>query len=460
MAVSFFILQILKNWWWFFFPLIFFPIARFFYFWWIRWEIFYKKSFRWVLLEITPPKEVVKPFSAMETIYSLLFGLYDSPNWRERWCKGAFPIGAGGWFSFEICSFGGEIHFYLRVPAGFRSSAEAAIYSQYPETEIKEVEDYTQRVPKDIPNEKWDLYSEDYTFVKADHFPIKTYSMFFEKPEEEKRVVEEKRLDPLNSLLESLAQFQSGEQIWFQIVCNPFSDDQLPWQDKGKAEINKITKRGTSPTPKGFIGLLLEEISSWFKTALEIFFPVGKAEKKEKPMELVAPELRLTPGEKEIVSAIERKMSKSAFICWMRVVYICKKDEPHDFGNCLTIRGYVTPQFSTEHLNRIVFFGATRTRIHYWIKDRRLYLRKRQRLRKYIERLPSFFPWNIVGEPPPFIKFLTLFGYRIPPGKRSILILNTEELATIFHFPVKIYIPTVPRVEVKRVGPPPTLPGE
>jgi hypothetical protein len=93
MATFFFILQILKNWWWFFFPLIFFPIARFFYLWWIRWEIFYKKSFQWVLLEITPPKEVVKPFSAMETIYSLLFGLYDSPNWRERWCKGAFQLG-------------------------------------------------------------------------------------------------------------------------------------------------------------------------------------------------------------------------------------------------------------------------------------------------------------------------------------------------------------------------------
>jgi len=460
MEIFFFISQILKNWWWFFFPLIFFPLAKFFYFWWMGWEVFYKKAFKWILLEIKPPKEVLKPFSAMETIYSLLFGLYDDPNWRERWCKGAFRPGAGGWFSFEICSFGGEIRFFLRIPAHFRTSAESAIYSQYPETEIQEVEDYTQKIPKDIPNEKWDLYSEEYTFTRPDHFPIKTYSMFFERPEEEKRVVEEKRLDPLNSLLENLAQFQSGEQIWFQIVCNPFSDDQLPWHDKGKAEINKITKREVPSRPKGLIELLFDEIFSWFKTVFNIFFPFEKAEKKEKPLELVAPELRLTPGEKEIVSAIERKMSKSAFICWMRVVYICKKDEPHNFGNCLTLRGYVTPQFSTEHLNRIVFFGATRTRIHYWFKDRRLYLRKRQRLREYIERVPSFFPWNIVGEPPAFIKFLTLFGYRIPPGRRSILILNTEELATIFHFPVKIYIPTVPRVEVKRVGPPPTLPGE
>jgi hypothetical protein len=124
------------------------------------------------------------------------------------------------------------------------------------------------------------------------------------------------------------------------------------------------------------------------------------------------------------------------------------------------MRGYLISQFSTEHMNRFVFFGATRTRIHYWFKDRRLYLRKRQRLREAIERLPSYFPWNMTGEPPPFIKFLTLFGYRIPPGKRSTCILSIEELATIFHFPIEIYIPTVPRVEAKRVGPPPTLPGE
>jgi hypothetical protein len=447
MEIAFFIFQIFKNWWWFFFPLVFFFIARFFYFWWIRWEIFYKKTFKWILLEIKPPKEALKPFSAMETVYSLLFGLYDSPNWRERWCKGTFPLSGGGWFSFEICSFGGEIHFFLRIPQHFKASAESAIYSQYPEVEIKEVEDYTQRVPKDIPNEKWDLYSEEYTFVRPDHFPIKTYSMFFDRPEEEKRVAEEKRLDPLNSLLETLSTFQSGEQIWFQLVCSPFSDDQFPWHEKAKREVNKIAKR-ESPPPKG----LLEEVVETF-----LF---GPPKKKEKPLELIAPELRLTPGEKEIISSIERKISKSAFICWMRAVYICKKDEPHNFGNSLTLRGYLTPQFTTEHLNRIVFFGATRTRIHYWFKNRRLYLRKRQRLREYVERLPSFFPWNIVGEPPPFIKFLTLFGYRIPPGKRSILILNTEELATIFHFPVKIYIPTVPRVEVKRVGPPPTLPGE
>jgi hypothetical protein len=111
-------------------------------------------------------------------------------------------------------------------------------------------------------------------------------------------------------------------------------------------------------------------------------------------------------------------------------------------------------------LNSFVFYGATRTRIHYWIKSRRLYLRKRQRLREAIERIPSFFPWNITGNPPPLVKFLIPFGYRILPGKKSVGVLNVEELATIFHLPIHIYVPTVPRVETKKVGPPPGLPTE
>jgi hypothetical protein len=452
MEVSFFIFQIFKNWWWFFFPLIFFPIARFFYFWWIRWEVYYKKTFKWILLEIKPPKEVLKPFSAMENIYSLIWGIFDDPNWRERWCAGEFPLGGGGWFSFEICSFGGEIHFFARIPDSFRIFFESAIHSQYPDAEITQVEDYTQKIPKDIPNEKWDLYSEDYVLLKEDYFPIKTYSMFFEKETEEKRVIEEKRLDPMDSLLESLATLQSGEQVWLQIVINPAIESQFPpfrWGTEGRKAADKIARR---PSPKASKPLIQE--------ALEIL--IGGPSKKEeaRPMELIAPELRLTPVEKEVLKGIEDKIKKPACECWIKQVYICKKDEPHIYGNNKLVRGYLMAQFATEHMNRFIFFGGTRTRIHYWLKERRLFLRKRQRLREAIERLPSYFPWNMTGEPPPFIKFLTFFGYRILPGRRSTCILNIEELATIFHFPIKIYIPTVPRVEVKKVGPPPTLPGE
>ncbi len=441
--------QIFVNWWWFFFPIIFFFPFRFFYFWWIRWEVFYKR-FKWILLEIKPPRETPKPFSAMESVYSLLWGMWDSPNWRERWCKGALPCGAGGWFSFEICSFGGDIRIFLRIPEGFRTAAEAAIYSQYPDVEFTLVEDYTEKIPKDIPNANWTIYAEDYTLMKPDYYPIPTYSIIFERPEEEKRVREEKRIDPFDTLLEQLSKILPGEQLWIQIVCCPVTEDQVPfnWVAEGKKEADKIARRKVPSPPKP---LLIEILETFI-------FGAKKGGGEGSSLELVAPELRLTGGEKEVLTAIENKIKKSGFLCWIKEVYLCQRDKPSNPAHSVIFRGYLSQQFSHQRLNRLVFYGGTRTRIHYWIKERRLYLRQRQRLREAIERFPSSFPWNITGTPPPLVKFLLPFGYRILPGTKSTCILSSEELATIFHFPAKVKVPTLPRVETKKAGPPPSLP--
>jgi hypothetical protein len=457
--VFFFILaQIIKSWWWFFLPIFLSLGAKTFYFWWIRWEVWYKKK-KWILLEIRPPRENIKPFSTMENVFSMLWGIYDSPNWRERWCGGVLPLGGGLWFSFEIVSFGGEIHFYMRIPEDFRKTAEDILYSQYPDLEITLAEDYTKKVPKDIPNEKWDLYAEDYSLLRPDHFPIKTYSMFFEREQEERRIIEEKRLDPLDTLLEGLSKLNKGEQLWFQIVCNPITEDTFPWLKKAREAADKIAKRPTSPPKKPII---FEFFRFFFLIPIEAvrFLMYGSAgletTKKEeaKPAELVAPELRLTPGEKEILTAIETKMKKNAFQCWIRQVFLYRLDQPHSPGNYKIIRTYLMGQFSAANLNTFVYWGPTRTKIHYFLKKRRLYLRKRQRLRNYIERLPSLWPRTQTGEP--ICPFGHVQGRK--PGIRGTIILSTEELATIFHFPIKVLTPALKAVEAKKIGPPPGLP--
>jgi len=442
MEVSFLIFQILKNWWWFFSPIILWFPAKTLYLWWIRWEVWYPK-FNWILLEIKPPREILKPFSAMENLFSMLWGIIDLPNWRERWCGGELPLGGGLWFSCEIASFGGEIHFYMRIPEFFRNTAESRIYSQYPEAEISLVEDYTKKVPQNIPNEKWDIYSEDYSLFKEDYYPIKTYSMFFEKEVEEKRVMEEKRIDPIDSLLEGLSRLQSGEQAWLQIVCNPITETSFfPWVRIGRAAADKIAKR---PTPKKSKPMIQE--------AAEILIS-GPSEEEAERLELIAPELRLTPGEREILTAVENKIKKYGYQCWIRQAYLCKKDEPYSYGNYKLLRNYLMSQFMVQNLNTLVYWGGTRTRIHYWLKERRLYLRKRQQLRRYIERMPSLWPRTMTGKP--------LFPGPIytGPGIRGTIVLNIEELATLYHFPAKIITPTIAPVEAKKGGPPPELPME
>lgn len=428
--------QILKNWAWFFFPIIFYYPFRYFYFWWIRWEVFFNKK-QYILLEIIPPAETKKPISAMEQVFATLWNvLFDDPNWKQRWCEGGLLQAYGGIGSIEICSFGGEIHFYLRIPERIRAPIETAFYSQFPDIEIKEAPDYTLKIPKDVPNEKWDLYAEDYTLMKEDYLPIKTYTKFFERPEEEKRLVEEKRLDPINNLLENMSKLKTGEQLWIQICFTPLAQDPWQWRKEAKEAAEKIAKRYS---PKKEKGVLLK--------IYEIFFPP-----KPKPaaLELVAPELRMTPEEKEILGYIERKLTKQNFQCWIRGVSLWRKDIPGTSNTIGFAREYLTGQFS--YYNWLVFFGGTRTRIHYWLRARRLYLRKRQRFKAYIRRLPSLWPRTFYGIP-------AFKGpIRVGPGSKAVCILSSEELATIFQFPSKITLPTVPRVITKKVGPPPILP--
>ncbi|MDI6591573.1 MAG: hypothetical protein QME61_01365 [Patescibacteria group bacterium] len=437
--------QIFKNWWWLIAPLILYFLARFFYLWWIRWEVWYPK-FNWILLELKPPKETLKPFKAMEDIFSLLWPIYDGPNWRERWCEGELPLGGGLWFSFEIVGMGGEIHFYMRIPEFFRNRAESAIYSRYPEAEISIVDDYTKNVPQDVPNEKWDLYGENITLIKPDSYPIKTYQQFFEERPEV--VKEEKRIDPIDSLLESLSKLQPAEQVWLQIVCNAVTDKEIPWQTQGRAEVKRIGEE----VSKRWFGE--EKKPSIWETLITGKVPAAPPPVPAKPW----PPGELMPKEQELIQGIENKIKKWGFQVWIRTIYLCKKEEPHFFGNYKIGRGYFS-HFATEHLNGLIYWGATRTRVHYWMRDRRLYLRKRKQLKEYIQRFPPNFPWSFKGEFP-FPHIFSIIGYRTAPGIRGTFILNIEELATILHFPAKIITPALPYVEAKKGGPPPTLPVE
>lgn len=444
MEISFIILQILKNWWWVLLPIILLLLTKFFYLWWIRWELWYKKN-KWILLEIKPPAEVLKPFKAMEDVIHTLWGVWDSPNWRERWCEGELPS-APYWFSMEIASFGGEIRFYMRILEQWRNTFESAIYSYYPEAEISVVEDYTKNVPQNIPNKEWDLYGEEFTSLKEDVYPIRTYPAFFEeRPEVSK---EEKRLDPINSLLEALSKLQPAEQIWLQIVAAPITDRDISWITKGKEVANKIAKRPEAKKPKPMLQEALETLIS------------GPPAEEKKEVRLAIPELVLTPGEREILYGVENKISKQGFKTWIRILYSYKVDEPHQFGNSKMGRSYFG-HFATENMNTIVFMGPTRTKIHYWLRERRLYLRKRKQFGNYIERLPPYFPWNLDGKFPLILELLTFGRYPKGPGLgKGTIVLNDEELATLYHFPAKIEVPTVPRVEAKKRGPPPELPVE
>ena len=445
------ILEFLKAWWWFVLPVILYFPAQFLYLWWVNWDTWYKEK-EWILIEIVPPKEILKPFRAMEDIFSIVWGIYDSANWRERNCEGQLPK-APYWLSCEIASLGGETHFFMRILKIWLDLAESTIYSQYPEAEIRVVDDYTQSVPQNIPNEEWDMYGEDFSLFRDESYPIKTHSMFFEeKPE---MVKEEKRLDPITNILEAYSKLKSTEQLWLQIVAAPILDKDIPWITNGRRVADKIARRREPSSPPLF-KWLVKLISD-----LEDLFIRGKplseeAEIEKEEKEIIPPEMKLTPGEREIITGVETKISKPGYKVWMRMVYLYKKEGPRSLGAHKIARSYFN-QFATSNMNTLLYWGPTRTKIHYWLRERRLFMRKRKQFQSYVRRMPSFFPWNFEGQLPFLFR---LMRYPKGPGIRGTVVLNTEELATIYHFPSKITIPSMPYVEAKKAGPPAGLPTE
>ena len=418
--------DVLKVWWWIFIP--FFLVKPFLYLWkWWRRERWFA-SLKFVVLEIKLPKEVLKPLRAMEQVFSALWGnIYDPPDWWEEWIDGKMLLS----FSLEIVSLGGEPHFFIRIPESRRNGVEASIYSQYPDAEISITDDYTKYVPHDIPNKNWKMWGTDYMLTKEDVFPIKTYPKFFE--ESPQTVKEEKRLDPMATLLEGMAKFKPGEQLWIQIVASPVTADDENFEVRGRAVVDKLAKRPKEPKPKPIIQEAVESL---------ITGEAPVAPEKEK--EILFPEMQFTPGEREIVAEVERKIGQYCFKCFARFVYLAKK-EFYSGGAKSIPFGYFA-QFDTTNLNAIIPWAKTITKIHkHWflpwnlLFHRRLFVRKRSLFRNYVKRLGPLFPWD-----------------------GGDYILNTEELATIFHLPGREVAPApfVPRVEVKKGEAPAGLPTE
>lgn len=417
-----------SNWWWIPLPFILLPYFIDFYLKWRQhvWDVTERPSS--VILEIRPPAEIKKPIRAMEAVLHGFWQIYGPPNWYQKWVEGEQDLS----FSLEIAGIDGVPHFLVRCPKPFRELFESHIYSQYGEAEIREVEDYTKLVPNNIPNDRWDFMGCGYQMVPNHFYPIRTYKEFETEMEDE-----EEKVDPLASLMESIAKLKEGEQIWIQIKAKPVAgDNDGGFIDNAKAERDKLLQRAEESNPVKSIPKMLVEL---FTSGT-----IGEYDAGEEN-EGLAPELMLSPGERRQVEGIEKKLSKKYFKCHIMHIYLGREDVI-DKAKFKMPMSYFN-NFSDNDLGAIVPKGAFITKQEqnwynwFLFPDRRKYLLKRKFIRNYVRRTPLYYP-NVN-----------------PDGQ---FILNTEELATLFHFPSRITAPpsALERVESKKAEAPWGLPTE
>ena len=197
--------------------------------------------------------------------------------------------------------------------------------------------------------------------------------------------------------------------MWIQIIVRShtknrrwevFSEKDDSWKDNSDKEIKKI---------------------------IEKFRP----EDKEKQSR------QATEGEKDVISALERSLSKTPFDVGIRSLYIAEKDK----FNGSNIGGMLGSfkQYSSPALNGFSPTGG----------------------------LTGFnYPWqDFRGKTREFLKKHVLEAYKsrqifYPPYKgKATFVLNSEELATIFHFPGQtVTTPTFERIPSKKSEAPANLP--
>lgn len=385
------------------------------------------------IFEVRIPETGQETLASMEALLEMISYGSGEGRWFPVWWNGRKRV----LHSFEIMSKGGIVSFIIHTRAQVADAISSAIYSFYPKAQVTEIDDYVYDFEYD--EETHSIFSIEWKFKTDNALPIKTYVEFqtLREPVIALDKTTQQPLDPLTTLYDFFGSITGDEQLWVQYVfrTQKYSRTQEEYSDDPL--VREYWKQQKLP----------EEIHDAL-VALEKKVREGREEGRD-PVILNAAEQRL----QEIGTRIAEKQ---ALEVGMRTLYIAKKDA---FD-----RGRIPPLLSSYKLtntedNSLIPQGAVIEDVSEIPalepprKDKDA--ARRQLLQLYRDRMFWFAPALRAYQP----SDETRKGVDGPTLKRIAMIMSTETLATLCHFPTGyIKTPTVRRVLSTEVEPPENLP--
>ncbi len=366
-----------------------------------------------ILLELRMPRDTMKTPAAMESVFSAMHLGPGEATWWKRLVLGK----TRPWYSLELVSLGGRVHFYIWTRDAMRRAIESALYAQYPTMEIIEVEDYSRLI--DPSHEPQQVVGFEFVKQKPQPYPIRTYVDFgLDKPAKP-----EEQADPLGQLVELLGSLGPHEQLWAQLIIRTHKTEKYDkknasgkpytWKDEAKEEIQNIRDS-------------IAQVNEFLDPATGA---VVKTRGFPNP----------TKGQTETMAALDRNVGKLAFDVGIRALYTAPKE--HYQG---LVGGYLVglfKPFASEDYNSLSVTGD-------WSN-------------KYAE-----YPWEDPGgHHQAHSMHLMVEMYRrraffYSPYKGTWSVMSTEELATLFHVPsATVATPGLARIQSTTGGAPANLPG-
>ncbi len=401
---------------------------------WILYKMYYGEivhqwmhSLEWSYLQIKVPKENLTSTLAVEGVFSQMHALHSSLTFANKYVEGKDQL----WYSLEIISLGGKISFIIRTPKKAKDLVEASVYAQYPEAEITEIADYMENLTYDPETSDINIWGAEYKLLEDDVIPIKTYKDF-EHPS-----AEEKIIDPLAAHFEALAKMSPHEFYGVQIIIQPLGDNE--WKPRGQLKVKELIGEKV-PHETKFSDILMWPINLAanfsFKDAL-----LGGGHGHEESNNQKNDWTNMTDAAKERVKLVETKIGKPGYKTKIRHLYVAPKDKFDGSKKGLVIGSYrplgsvMTNQFKPDtkitwtSLEYNISPTLERPFIDYEEKRRKRLLFKAYKDRDIHIGLPAF-------------------------------ILNIEEIATLYHFPLsmKAISSTIEKTESKKSQAPVNLP--
>ena len=329
--------------------------------------------------------------SIMEQLYSSLANLSQCSK-IKNWIYGPPHVA----LEIAIESMGEEIGFYLSLPRWLENTIEKQIHGFFPKAEIIKQKEYN------IFNANGKEAIAYLRLRKRGILPIRTYQKL--------------ETDPLGELTTALSKIDNpGEGAAIQIILRPAHKKWTSNAQKVMEQINKGENIGKA------LGELKLDISGISQKALQsaVDLPGSFASQSKQASQHDAqkkdqqtPEpVKLTPIQEETIKSIQEKTSKPGFSTILRLVASAESQDQAD-----QLLGHLTSAFTQ--------FSAPQANSFKIIKAKPKH--------KAVHRISKR-------------KLLYHFIFRIFHEKHAF-ILNTEEIASIFHFP--IYSTKTPKLKL------------
>lgn len=410
---------------------------------WVAWKLWvhyiqqdFISGIEFVLLEIIPPRDVLRSPKAMELFLTNALYQFSFKGGKEEYWQGAVWF----WFSLELVSIEGQVHFYIRTPSRLQGLIETQMYAQYPQSQVKVAEDYTLAVDEITAKSAWKAWGCEFGLEKPEAYPIKTYIDFGL----DKDPKEEYKVDPISPVIELFGSLQKGEQMWLQIIVTPSKKmyhthgtwfGYHDWVAEARKSIDK----------------LLAPYSSYKDAKTHEDIGIGRSRV----------EVRVPAFLDRAVKAMSAKTSKIGFETGIRLCYVAKK-EAFQMNSRRNVR-LIFRQYTAPDVNGLTRINSTQGDAYggiFTLPDSKIMHLADRIVHEYRER--SFFHLPLrhhLFSQHAFYMHWPMSRLFLAYKHHQTFVLNTEELATLWHFPGQILkVPTLTRIESKEASPPPNLP--